>query len=261
MPSLLAIQPDRPQADALREALALSAARKVLVADSIDDALASIDHGIPDVILLPHLMPAAVEEYLVAYLRAIPGTSHVQIMGLPRLERAAPAIPSPVRPRYSWQSLLRWPWRQKPRGFVHRGYDPELFSQDVNAYFAGATALKKEIEIYDSHGRWRDSADRRREPRFENHEVPWISLLRFGNTHAALINVSSRGALLLTSARPEPHLLKRSGPNAREPHLTLGLHSESEIVHAAREAEVVVDLIGGTWRESDDFQIGLCRNG
>jgi hypothetical protein len=95
---------------------------------------------------------------------------------------------------------------------------------------ASARALKTEIELRAPYAALNEKRERRREPRFASHEVPWISYVSFGAEGAALINVSSRGALLRTRSRPEYGALRRSDLNAREQsRLTLELESESEV--------------------------------
>jgi hypothetical protein len=223
---LLVVQPDSVQADTLREALRAHISEDVVVVESLDDALSSIDHGIPDVILLPALIPAAVEDYLITYLDTIPGAGHVHVLGLPRLERSDNSVQRRARSLFSWRR------RQGLRAVGTPGCDPEIFTQDVITYLAGARALKEEIELLSAHEALSGRPERRSEPRFANYEVPWISFVRFGSERAALINVSSRGALLRTHTRPEHHFLRRSDPNVRErPRLTLELVSDRE-VHA-----------------------------
>ena len=229
---LLVVQPDRVQAAALRNALHPHIGENVVVVvESLDEALASIDDGVPDVILLPDLIPAAIEDYLVMYLGTIPGAGHVQILGLPRFERPdASAPPPPPRSLFPWTpgSLLPWRRRRQAPRPATQGWDPRVFTQDVIAYLDGARALKQEIELYGPAVL--GGAERRREPRFSDYEVPWISVLRFGDEHAALLNVSSRGALLQTDTRPAHHLLRRVDANVRErPRLILELESEGEI--------------------------------
>ena len=221
---LLVVQPDSVQADALREALCAHISQDVVVADSLDDALFSIDHGIPDVILLPALIPGAVEDYLIAYLGTIPGAGHVQILGLPRLERSDNSVQRRAGSLFSWRRL------QGPRAFGTTGCDPGIFTQDVVTYLAGARALKEEIEAYSAHAPLSGRPERRSEPRFADYEVPWISFVRFGSERATLINVSSRGALLRTHTRPEHHFLRRSDPTLQErPRVTLELRSDCKV--------------------------------
>ena len=223
MSPLLALQPDSAEVDALLEALRAYISDDVVVAESLDEALSSIDQRVPDVILLPTLIPAAVEDYLVAYLSTIPGAGHTQILGLPRLERAYDFVQRRVR------SLV--PWRREQRQSVAgtRGCDPGAFTQVVLAYLRSAKALKEEIELRSTHAALSERPERRREPRFAEDEVP-ISFVRFGGERATLINVSSRGALFRTHFRPEHHFLRRSYSNVGErSRLTLELGSDSEI--------------------------------
>jgi len=134
---LLVVQPDPVQAGVLRDALRGQVAEDILVAESLDVALAEIDQRIPDVILLPTLLPAAVEDYLIAYLGAIPSASHVQILGLPRLERSTSQV---SRRTWSW-----FPWRRRveAQAVGTPVCDPAVFARDVIDYLANARALKK----------------------------------------------------------------------------------------------------------------------
>ena len=227
MSCVLAIQPDSAQAEILRKAFRGHIKEEVVVAGSLDEALASIDKGIPDVVLVPTLAPASVEDYLTSYLGSIPGTRHVQILGLPRLERSESGNPG--------RSFLFFNWRKRnltPRAIDAPVCDPGVFTQDVVAYVAGVKALKDEIRRYGLPDDSNDGADRRRAYRFGTDEVPWIAEARFGDDKAVVINVSSTGALLRTQARPERHYLRR--PDAftkRRSRLTFELQWNRE-VHA-----------------------------
>ena len=220
---LLVVQPDPVQAGALREALEAHISEEVVVADSLDDAFALIDECVPDLILLPTLMPTAAEDHLLAYLGTHPRAGHVQILGLPRLERPGDVvIPLPRR-----RSL--WPWRRRTesRAFVPPGCDPEVFSRDVAAYLGSARALKQDMELY---GAMAGGAERRTARRFTTAEMPWISFARFAGERATLMNVSSRGALLRTPSRPDFQLLKRAVPDVwRRSGLTLEMESDVEV--------------------------------
>jgi CheY-like chemotaxis protein len=222
---VLAVQPDSAQADILREALRAHISEEIVVARSLDEALALIDRRVPDLILLPILMPAAVEDHLLAYLGTNPGARHAQILGLPYLERPAPVVPQRRRWFFPWRS------RQQPTVVSTPVWDPNVFTRDVIAYLATSRAIKEEIELYGKYGTG-GGAERRLEPRFATDEVPWISYVSFDGERAALINVSARGALLRTHSRPGHQLLKRSVPDARHwSPLTLRLETNDE-VHA-----------------------------
>ena len=240
MSRLLVVQPDPAQAEALREAVRAYISADVAVAESLEEALARIDHCLPDVILLPTLMPALVEDYLVAYLATIPGAGHVQILGVPRLERAEVAVQRDERRRFPWQRrdwrllrhmpLLQWLRRRQPREAIRPVCDPGVFSKDVVAYLAAADALRRDFELLSPDvlsGR-----NRRVEQRFGYDELPWISYVRMGGEEAALVNLSAGGALLRMNSRPEHRFLKRADPHvAQQARLTLEVGSVRQ-VHA-----------------------------
>jgi CheY-like chemotaxis protein len=220
---VLAVQPDEIQAGVLREALRPHIREEVVVATSLDEALTLIDQRVPDLILIPILTSAVVEDDLISYLGANPRARHVQILGLPHLQNSVKTI---QRRRSSW---LPWRRRAEPVVVATPTWDPDLFTRDVIAYLANARAIRDEIELYSALGRGGGS-ERRSEPRFANDEVPWISYVRFGGEQAALINVSSRGALLRTQARPAGYLLRRSVSHLRHrSQLTLELEANGEI--------------------------------
>ena len=206
----------------------------VAVAESLDEALAWVDHCLPDVILLPTLIPAMVEDYLVAYLATLPGAGHVQILGVPHLERAEVAVQHNPRRRFVWQrrgwSLFPWRRRRQPRQAIRPICDPGVFSKDVVAYLAAADALRRDFDLFSPdalRGR-----DRRIEQRFPYDELPWISYVGMGGEQAALVNLSAGGALLRMNGRPQHRFLRRADPHvAQQARLTLEVGSFRQ-VHA-----------------------------
>ena len=219
---LLIVQPNSAQADLLRESLRTNVSADVVVVDSIDSALSLIDEGIPDVVLLPDLIPADVEDYVISYLGTIPGAKHVQILGVPVL----------ASPDNSVKRRSRWvfPWR-RPKQTIRPGCDPAVFTQDVIGYLSDARTLKHHIELHVAYAALSEGPERRTENRFSRHHVPWVTVTRFGDGRAALVNVSSRGVLLRTQARPEYHFLKRCDLNDERSRLTFELDAGGE-VHA-----------------------------
>lgn len=207
----------------------------VAIAQSLDEALAWIDHCLPDVILLPTLMPALVEDYLVAYLATIPGAGHVQILGVPRLERAEVPVQRDERRRFSWLRrdwpMFSWPLRRRqPRQAIRPVCDPGVFSNDVMAYLAAADALRRGVDVLRPDAL--SGRNRRVEQRFDYDELPWISYVRMGGEQAALINLSAGGALLRMGSRPEHRFLKRADPHvAQQARLTMEVGSFRQ-VHA-----------------------------
>jgi len=224
---LLVVQPDPVQAGALCDALRGNVTEDIIVAESLEAALSLIDDDVPDVILLPSLMPAAVEDYVVAYLGAIPGADHVQILGLPMLKH-------PVEIKRQKRSIFPWRRRREPEPQVEDtlAYDSGEFTKDVIDYLAGARMMKRDLAIYGPPANYK--LERRREPRFPSHEVPWISLVNFAGEQATLLDVSARGALLRMSSRPGHDVFNRSNPTGRRPRLVLKLESHSEVQASGR---------------------------
>jgi hypothetical protein len=221
---LLVVQPDPVQADALCDALRGNVTADIVVAESIEAALSLIDDDVPDVILLPTLMPGAMEDYLVAYLGAIPDAGHIQILGLPILKRPV-EVREPTRSTFSWR-------RRQPVPPDTLAYDSGAFTKDVVEYLARARLIKKELALYGrpaSH-----TPERRREPRFPSDEVPWIFLVSFGGEQATLLDVSARGVLLRMSSRPGHQVFKRPDLNVQRPRLILKLESHSEVQASGR---------------------------
>lgn len=256
MSRLLVVQPDPAQAEALREAVRAYITADVAVAESLEEALAWIDHCLPDVILLPTLMPALVEDYLVAYLATIPGAGHVQLLGVPRLERAEVAVQRDERRRFPWQRrdwrLFHWLRRRQPREAIRPVCDPGVFSKDVVAYLAAADALRRDFELLSPDvlsGR-----NRRVEQRFGYDELPWISYVRMGGEQAALVNLSAGGALLRMNSRPEHRFLKRADPHvAQQARLTLEVGSSHQ-VHALGR---VIRCVPMTTRPQTQYEIAF----
>jgi hypothetical protein len=232
---LLVVQPDPAQAEALREAVRAYVATDVAVAESLEEALVWVDHALPDVILLPTLLPSLVEDYLVAYLATIPGAGHVQILGVPHLERAEVAVERDEPRRLRWWlrewSLFPWRRRRQPRQAIRPICDPGVFSKDVVAYLSNADAMRRDFDLISpemlSRGR-----DRRIEERFGYDALPWISYVGMAGEQAALVNLSAGGALLRMSSRPQHRFLKRADPLvAQQARLTLEVGSLHQ-VHA-----------------------------
>jgi hypothetical protein len=234
---LLVVLPGSAQADLLQHALRTRISDEIVVVGSIEEGLTSIEQNIPDVILLPTMIPA-VEDYLVAYLATMPGARHVQILGIPCLEPPA----APLEPH--GRSPLLWKRRQAPRPVAPLGCDPGVFAEDVVTYLARARELRAALAASRTDAASHQT-ERRSDPRFANHEVPWISVVRFGNERAVLLDVSSRGALLRTETRPEHSFLRRAAPGVRQrARLTLELASDQEVHAVGRVIRCVPSTTG-----------------
>lgn len=119
----LAIEPHREQADILRTCVGTKTRAKLRVVGSVRAALSAIDQEIPNLVLVPPLMPPHEEEQLVTRLRTLPPATAPMILIIPSL-----AAPSSDRPkRRLFDSLLS-------RGVQPTGCDPTAFADQLSAY-------------------------------------------------------------------------------------------------------------------------------
>ena len=246
MSLLLTVQSDSVQATALRDLLHERVSGDVVVANSVGAALTTIDQRMPDVILIPMLMPPAEEDHLMAYLATLPAAGHVQTIRVPLLQRAAVTFPAHSR------FFSRWDKSDEP---MMTGCDPRAFARDVLTYLASAGILKEEIEQR-SADRLGSGYNRRGESRWTRDQVPWVSVVRLaGEEQVDLMNVSSGGALLRTRSRPDRRFLQRSDPNRpQRPDLTFQLESGAEIRTTGR----VVRCVSPTATTENQYEVAFC---
>ncbi len=227
MDLILIVHPDRVQASSLQSRLREIAHAEVHVVDSKEAALAVIDEHIPDVLLLHDLISPAEEEHLIAYLSALPATTHVQAISIPVLK----SVPE-------CEGLAGFLFRNRPRRSPKNetaGCDPDQFAADVVRYLNRARAIKSPIDAAGA-GAPSSALDRRRAYRWSRLDVPWLSSVRLpAGESADLINISSGGSLVATHVRPELASLRRRAVDSRFPSaLTFRLASGEEIRAAGR---------------------------
>jgi CheY-like chemotaxis protein len=221
---VLAVQPDPFQATILECALANRTSAELTVAASADAALGIVDRRIPDLILLDAFMRPPDEDYLLAYMRALPGAAHVQVLSLPHLQPTPPPDLSPPR-----RSLFAR--RIKPQGnaFAALGFDASQFATDAAAYLRRAVDIRRHAQnrIDD----YPDPTDRRGSRRWAPPEVPWLMSVQLTTGERAdLINISSDGALVRTDVRPQLLAPKHSDLDfVPQPGLTLQLTSGAQV--------------------------------
>jgi hypothetical protein len=135
MSLVLAIEPDRAQADALRAILDGRLGAPLTVVASKDDALAAIDREIPDLVLVTQLLSPREEDELVAFLRTLENASHLQLLTIPRLGRAE------MVPQAKKSSLFGF---GKKKGPVQapEGCDPAEFAEQVASYLLRAREVR-----------------------------------------------------------------------------------------------------------------------
>ena len=130
MSLVLAIEPDRAQADALRAVLDRRLGAPLTVVASKDEAVAAINMEVPDLVLVTALLSPREEDELVAHLRTLDNAGHLQLLTIPRLGRSE----APPQPKKS--SLFGF-GKKRPAP-APEGCDPSEFAEQVASYVSRA---------------------------------------------------------------------------------------------------------------------------
>jgi PilZ domain len=221
MAFIIAIQPDSQQAATLLRALNELPDLEVVVVRSKDGALAVVDERVPDIVLVHPFFDPGDDEHLGAYLRSRPPAAHVQVLTIPTLwaSRDVPTVPR------LFERLRRKTVRATPAEC-----DPRLFATDVVGYLSWANKLKQTVNERRVFEPLRQS-DRRRGHRWSPCDLPWVASAQMpGDELAALVDLSSGGALIRTEQRPGRELFRSDIPqSATRRSLTLRLRSGEEV--------------------------------
>jgi hypothetical protein len=135
MPLILAIEPDRRQANQLNAMVRGKLQAELVLADSAEGALAALGDRVPDLILTSALLSPTDEVVLGERLRALDAAaSHVQTLTIPVL--AAPR----TRVRERAGGVLSALRREKPRDTAPDGCDPAVFAAQCAEYLERAHA-------------------------------------------------------------------------------------------------------------------------
>jgi hypothetical protein len=135
MPLILAIEPDRRQANQLNAMVRGRLQAELVLADSAQGALAALGDRVPDLILTSALLSPNDEVVLGERLRALDAAaSHVQTLTIPVL-----ATPR-TRVRERAGGVLSALRREKPRDTAPDGCDPAVFAAQCAEYLERAHA-------------------------------------------------------------------------------------------------------------------------
>lgn len=140
MPLILAIEPDRRQANQLNAMVRGRLHAELVLAGTAEDALAALGDRVPDLILTSALLSPRDECALADRLRALDGAAaHVQTLTIPVL---APPRPRADRSRGMLAALLR------AQPLVLDGCDPAVFAEQCAAYLERtATERAKRLDL------------------------------------------------------------------------------------------------------------------
>jgi CheY-like chemotaxis protein len=133
MSLVLAIEPDRVQADLLREVHAALGLQLVVVGTK-DEAIGAIEREAPDLVLVNALLSPREEVDLVAHLRSIDNLAHLQLLTIPRLARRQ-AQPAQKKSLFGLG-------KKKAAAAAPDGCDPAAFGEEITVYLARAQEVK-----------------------------------------------------------------------------------------------------------------------
>jgi PEGA domain-containing protein len=135
MSVVLAVEPDSSQAEALRKALRRVDAELMLVSTT-RAAISAMGKSVPDLILVSALLSPRDEDALIAHLRSLDGSSHIQTLTIPQLRRGKASTKKTA-------PLGRF--RKKTPAPEPAGCDPAVFAEQVSGYLARAHEMQRQF--------------------------------------------------------------------------------------------------------------------
>ena len=132
MALVLAIEPDRHQASAVRQIISERHLAELVLVNTKDAAVTAIAEQTPDLILVTASLAPGDEDDLVGHLRTLDDASHLQTLTIPQL--AAPPK------SHSWMRWLFKPLARRGEKEQLTGCDPAIFAEEI------ATCLERAVE-------------------------------------------------------------------------------------------------------------------
>ncbi len=134
MPLILAVEPDRKQADAI-SALARGVLRsEVIVTDSADSALTVMAKRVPNLLLTSLLLPPRDEARIADRLREMDTAgTYVQTLVIP-------VFASATKRSLGSKGNLKRIWKSRPKNSTPDGCAPEVFAAQISEYLQRAAA-------------------------------------------------------------------------------------------------------------------------
>ena len=134
MALVLAIEPDRKQASAVRRLIRDRHLAELVLVDTKDAAVAAIAEAIPDLILVTALFSPHEEEELSGYLRTLDEATHLQTLTIPQL---ASASRTSSRRTGLFKPRARRAKKKQPEGCA-----PAIFANEIATYLERALEVK-----------------------------------------------------------------------------------------------------------------------
>src|SRR6185503_10372344 len=135
MSVVLVVEPDAAQAAAVRKMQRRLGAELVLV-NTTDEAIESIELGVPDVILLSALLSPRDEDRLIKFLRSLDDASHLQTLTIPQLRTGA------HRQSDDGGKKKKGLFGKKKEASAPAGCDPDVFAEEIAAQLSRASEIR-----------------------------------------------------------------------------------------------------------------------
>jgi hypothetical protein len=137
---VLAIEPDVRQAGILKHVVSDLVGAELVLVESREAAVASIDQRLPDVILVTALISPRDEDDLLNHLRTLEGSEHLQTHTIPLLSGARPDEGAPAKAGGLFGKFRRK--KEEPAPIA--GCAPELFAEEIRTFITRAAQMKTE---------------------------------------------------------------------------------------------------------------------
>jgi CheY-like chemotaxis protein len=222
MPQILAIEGDSSRRTLLRTLVRENVAARLLIVESVAQALAAIDRQVPDVIIAPTLMSPADSAALLDRVRALDHAPYLQVLTIPAFDMLS-APPDGGRRAGMFS--------RRPAPAIGR-YDPAMVggliadavarAREARLEYASLLARRAELEEMAARRASRtggaateglvlaapadqEGDDRRTALRRAPRELPWLSEARLPwGADISLVNISSSGVLVESGSKLVP---------------------------------------------------------
>ena len=222
MPRILAIEGDSTRRTLLRTLVREYVAARLLIVESVAQALAAIDGEVPDVIIAPALMSPGDSAALLDRVRALEHAPYLQVLTIPAFDMLSASAAGGRRAGM---------FRRRPAPAIGR-YDPAMVggliadavarAREARLEYASMLARQAELEELAARKASRVSGasaselvlaaaadpegdDRRTALRRGPRELPWLSEARLPwGANISLVNISSSGLLVESGSKLVP---------------------------------------------------------
>jgi hypothetical protein len=217
MSRILAVETDRERAWRLKKLVREHVRAKLIVAPTVQAAIAVINERIPDLILVSAFLAPNEESDLIAHVRQLRHAPYLQMLSIPAI---AMVDDEPVVDNGRLLSVF-----SRRRNETRPGYNRDAVGAQIEEYLARGRSLREEHEAmqactalvapgapFDNHALVASSElvrangeERWRARRSTRSELPWLSGIKMSwGLELGLLNISSSGVLVETTTKLMP---------------------------------------------------------